>query len=523
VSLPLVGELALWVALLFAAWGLVTSAAAGPVARTDLAVSGHRAIHAAGVMSMLALLALATSLFRHDFTLAYVAAFGGVTAPPRELITALWAAPPGALLVLAVAMSAVAALVATDDEPVVSAALHLLLLGALATVLGSESPFERLPYLAGDGRGLPPQLRDAVSLLAWPVWAAATTAAAASFALATASALHAAARRGLAVRSHRWALGAWVLHSAALLLAIWWSYRMPSGDQTWLARALHPTVTVAWLALGVAAHLPAIERRWTMRVRGRLTILALPLPLLLISAMRGAEGGWQPLHELLHGVGGAWWIVLVVALLQVTVYAFVRAPRAPLPVDGRAVGFESAGGGEAGIAGALRGGRLGSRLSHAGIAIALVGLAAGVASRERTLVLDPGATSMSTDAMRRDWRIVYQGLSTGEERTPLGEVRWRELLLPVAIASEGGGAGRTLLVPEIREYVDVFGRPTAPPWPRPAIHHGVVQDIVIEPDSIGDGEGARVRVAFVPLPGLVWVGGLAVVLGGALALAGERR
>lgn len=502
----LVGELALWVAMVFALWGLVTSAAASSLARDDLAASGARAIHASGVMLMLALLALATSLVRRDFTLAYPAAFGGATATGREMIAALWAAPPGALLVLGVAIAAVATVAARS--PAVAAASQLVLFGVLATLLAAESPFARLPFPAGDGRGLPPSLRDPASVLVWPLWALAAASTVAAFALAIESALSSGDRISLLRRAEGWARGAWVLLSAALLLALWWSYRLPSGEETWFARAVDAGALGAWIALALAAHGSAIERRWMLRVRARAFLLAVPLPLLLTSVLLAPEGSWQSLHELGHRVGGAAWVVLIAATVQVLAYALVRAHEGVIPIGSRTLPLRA----------------LGGRLAHVGIVLVLAGGVAGVARREHLLTLQPGEATAAVDVVGREWSIVYQGLSLRERYSALGELRWRELLLPVAIApASPGPAERELLVPEVREHVDVLGRPTAPPWPRTAIRRDVIQDIIIEPDSIGNGEGARLRVTFVLLPGLLWLGGAVMLAGGVLSIVGERR
>ena len=63
----LIGELALWVALLMAAWSGVTSFAGGALGRDDLIASGRRGLYATCAMIVLASIGLWNALLTHDF------------------------------------------------------------------------------------------------------------------------------------------------------------------------------------------------------------------------------------------------------------------------------------------------------------------------------------------------------------------------------------------------------------------------------------------------------------------------
>jgi len=71
--MPLLGHLALWVALLAGVWGAATGFAAGPMHRTDLAESARRAGVALGVALGTAVVALLVAILRQNFNVAYVA------------------------------------------------------------------------------------------------------------------------------------------------------------------------------------------------------------------------------------------------------------------------------------------------------------------------------------------------------------------------------------------------------------------------------------------------------------------
>lgn len=522
-SASLVGELALWVALLLATWGTILSAVAGPLARADLARSGARAAHATTLFVVLSVLALWSAFLRLDFGIAFVAARGGMAATALERVIALWSAPAGALLVVAAAVGAVGsvalAIALRTWEPAArargatmlapgAAVIQLLLVAVLLTALVAEEPFGRTARPAADGQGLPPSWRHIAMLVMFPLWSLAIGAAAASAALATAATLGRSPRM-LVVRSAAadWVRAAWLLATATLLLALWWSYRTMPSMEGWLARAVGPAPLAAWVALALASSRRA-SRHVGSGSAGWLALMV-PLPLLMGASLAAPEGTWDPLHQLAHGPGGAWWIVAISAVALVIAFVLVRA-RGVIHAS-RAEHTE----GDNSTTAAL-----GRRLAIVGAALSLTALIASAFARTATLALVPGEPGVVADVIGREWRIVYQGLSVREDRTAFGAPRAHIVLHPFAI---GRGGADALIVSRVREQVDVLGRPTAPPWPFPGIGHGVLQDVVVLPDSLGNGETAHVRIAFVPLISLLWLGGVTLLAGGAVVAHTARR
>ncbi|HUF26947.1 MAG TPA: cytochrome c-type biogenesis CcmF C-terminal domain-containing protein [Gemmatimonadaceae bacterium] len=508
---PLVGELALWIALLLALWGVVVSTLGRALHRPELVSSAARALHALGSLLALALAALATSLARLDLSLAYVAAHAGANATRLELIGALWSGSAGALLLVGVVTATAASLAAASvarvapprDVATTVATAHLALLGLVVTVVLGAPPFEGLPWLPADGRGLPPLQRHTAALILPPIWAMAIAAAATTFAIATAAALGRIDRPVLAGLAMRWALRAWVLVTASLVAALWWSYETTGTPGIWTARVVGPVPLGAWIGLTGAVHL-ANAAGAAGPGRLRFAVLGLPLLLLLASALVRAEGTWDPLHELAHGRGAVWWVVMVAALTQVFLYVLWRTPGIATPIHARPGNTRA----------------LGSRLASAGGLLLLAGLAAGLVRRDHVVELRPGAATEVTGPLGRNWRVTFQGTSMREVRGPGGLPRWREMLVPLAMSE--AGVESHLVIAGVREYLDALGRTTSPPWPQPAIRRGIARDMIVVPEELVDGEAVRMRISFVPLPGLIWIGGIALVVGAGLIAAGSR-
>ena len=70
-----IGELSMWVALLFAAWACIVSFSGGALRRADLTETAERALYMTWGFVVLASIGLWTALIRHDFTLRYVASY----------------------------------------------------------------------------------------------------------------------------------------------------------------------------------------------------------------------------------------------------------------------------------------------------------------------------------------------------------------------------------------------------------------------------------------------------------------
>src|SRR6185312_17567568 len=80
-GVTLIGELALWVALLMAAWSTTVSYAGGALRRDDLTDSGVRGLYTTFAMVLCASIGLWTALLTRDYSLEYVASHISTNMP----------------------------------------------------------------------------------------------------------------------------------------------------------------------------------------------------------------------------------------------------------------------------------------------------------------------------------------------------------------------------------------------------------------------------------------------------------
>src|SRR6059058_4742490 len=160
--MTLLGNLALWLALLVGIWGALAGFVGGLKDRPDLARSARHAVFAMCAALLVAVVSLEWALFQHDFNVEYVAAYTSRNLPVFYTWSALYAGQKGSLLFWATVLSVFGslALVLTPRHhrallPHVAGVVSLVAAFFISVMLfGQANPFQRLPYTPLDGNGL---------------------------------------------------------------------------------------------------------------------------------------------------------------------------------------------------------------------------------------------------------------------------------------------------------------------------------------------------------------------------------
>lgn len=234
------------------------------------------------------------------------------------------------------------------------------------------------------------------------------------------------------------------------------------------------------LAFGVAmdegrVHWPAVTRPWLLAAW---TLLSLGLAL----RMRG---------QYAYAPGGGIWQWTPLATTALVAWA----------VAGRLLHLR------AGAAGDRW--RVGEQMAHAGVVVVLVGLAAGAFGSTRAFALSTGDTGQTGAPFGAQWRFVSQGVSrygtTDHDVTAVTLQGWRN------------GDSQGLIVSQYLTYGDDANGVPPVNVPVPALRASPLTDLRVSLDSTS-GDRAYVRVSFVPLAAVLWLGAVLTVLGGVLAM-----
>jgi len=240
------------------------------------------AIARPAALSQLALVAIAyacltTAFLSHDFSVAYVAQNSNSKLPLIYLISGVWGAHEGSLLlwalILAVWSGAVAIFSRSVPQRMVARVLGvmgLISVGFLLFILLTSNPFERLFPIPVDGRDLNPLLQDPGLAIHPPMLYMGYVGFSVAFAFAIAALLGGRLDSAWARWSRPWTISAWIFLTAGIALGSWWAYYELGWGGWWFWDPVENASFMPWLVGTALIHsLAATEKRgvfkaWTV-------------------------------------------------------------------------------------------------------------------------------------------------------------------------------------------------------------------------------------------------------------------
>jgi cytochrome c-type biogenesis protein CcmF len=335
VILGYLGAGALLAALVMGGFATVLSFWAGWRENGVMIQVGRRAFYAAATMIVLAGAVLEWALLSHDFSLAYVTEHTDVSTPTALVAAGFYGGQEGSLLYWALVLGLLGSASLVASAPLglrlaayatgVMAAILSFLLVVLVLV---ASPFDLLSVTPPDGLGLNPVLRDGGMLIHPPVVLAGFASFAIPFSFAAAALL--AGRPDSAWISHtrRFALMAWSLQTAGLVLGMWWAYHVLGWGGYWGWDPVENVALMPWLATTAYLHSSQVqEKRGSLRAWNfGLVILAF---LLVVFGTFIVRSGVVPsVHTFAISAIGPWFLAfLFVCIVFSVVLLAARASR----------------------------------------------------------------------------------------------------------------------------------------------------------------------------------------------------
>ncbi len=266
------GAGALFAGLVLGGFSAVLSFWAGWQENAIMVQVGRRAFYAAAAMVVVAGAVLEWALLSHDFSLAYVTEHTDLSLPTALVAAGFYGGQEGSLLYWALVLS-----VLGSFSLVASASLGLRLAAYAAGVMAAivsfflvvlvlvASPFDLLSLTPPDGLGLNPVLRDGGMLIHPPVVLAGFASFAIPFSFASAALLTGRPDSAWIAHTRRFALIAWSLQSAGLVLGMWWAYHVLGWGGYWGWDPVENVALMPWLATTAYLHSSQVQE-----TRGRL-------------------------------------------------------------------------------------------------------------------------------------------------------------------------------------------------------------------------------------------------------------
>jgi len=247
------------------------------------------AAHAQVLFMLIAFALLTYAFLVHDFSVKYVASNSNTALPTLYLVSGVWGAHEGSLLLWAVILSVWTSAVALFSRSVpdqmvarVIGVMGMVSIGFLLFMIFTSNPFDRLLAAPIEGRDLNPLLQDPGLAIHPPMLYMGYVGFSVAFAFAIAAMLGGRLDTAWARWSRPWTNVAWVFMTLGIVLGSWWAYYELGWGGWWFWDPVENASFMPWLVGTALIHSLAVtEKRgafkaWTVL----LAIFAFSLSLL---------------------------------------------------------------------------------------------------------------------------------------------------------------------------------------------------------------------------------------------------
>jgi cytochrome c-type biogenesis protein CcmF len=330
----ILGQLALWLALLMAAWGSVIGILGGLQRRPELIQSARRTSYALlGILSV-ASIALLVALLRHDFNVQYVWAYTSRNLPTPYVISAFYGGQSGSLLFWAFVLSVfgAAAQWVTPKRydylmPYVAAVTSMVTLFFVSVVLFASNPFERLAFTPPDGNGLNPQLQNPGMVIHPPMLYLGYISITIPFAFAVAALITKRLDTGWLHAIRRWTIVSWIFLSVGIVLGMWWAYVELGWGGYWAWDPVENASFLPWLTMTAFLHSVMIQEKRGMLKKWNMILIILSFMLSIFGTFITRSGIISSVHSFAQSsVGYFFLIFLITSAIALTWLVLQRLP-----------------------------------------------------------------------------------------------------------------------------------------------------------------------------------------------------
>jgi cytochrome c-type biogenesis protein CcmF len=294
---------------------------------------------------------LTYSCIAHDFSVAYVAHNSNTALPYLYLISGVWGAHEGSLLLWGLTLSIWTGLVAAFSKQIpdstrarVLGVMGLVSIGFILFLLFTSNPFARLFPSPAEGRDLNPLLQDPGLAIHPPMLYMGYVGFSVAFAFSIAALLEGRLDSAWARWSRPWTNVAWMFLTMGITLGSWWAYYELGWGGWWFWDPVENASFMPWLVGTALTHsLAATEKRgvfktWTVL----LAIFAFSLSLLGTFLVR--SGVLTSVHAFASDPSRGIFILVFLSIVvggSLLLYA-IRAPRVKSSAGFELVSRESA-------------------------------------------------------------------------------------------------------------------------------------------------------------------------------------
>ncbi|MDF1641026.1 heme lyase CcmF/NrfE family subunit [Thalassolituus oleivorans] len=213
----------------------------------------------------------------HDFSVRYVASNSNTALPVLYLISGVWGAHEGSLLLWALILAVWTAAVTVFSRSIpdnmvarVIAVMGMISTGFLLFMLFTSNPFERLQFPPLEGRELNPLLQDPGLAIHPPMLYMGYVGFSVAFAFAIAAMLNGSLDSAWARWSRPWTTAAWVFLTVGIVMGSGWAYYELGWGGWWFWDPVENASLMPWLVGTALMHSLAVTdkrgafKAWTV-------------------------------------------------------------------------------------------------------------------------------------------------------------------------------------------------------------------------------------------------------------------
>jgi len=280
--MAIAGSISIFLSFVVSIYVLIASVLSARLNRRDFLNSAKNGVISICLLLIIAAICLINSLVNLDFSLKYVALNTSTDLPMIYRVTALWAGQAGSLLLWSLVLSIFSAMVVIFNRNnntkfysyviTTLAAVSFFFIFLIAFV---ENPFQKLPFIPDDGRGLNPILQNgymAIHPLTLYIGYVGVTI---PFAFAMGALLSGKIDDEWIKNSRKWILFAWTFLSMGLLLGARWAYLELGWGGYWAWDPVENAAFMPWLAGTAFLHSVMIQERKKMLKKWNLILIIL--------------------------------------------------------------------------------------------------------------------------------------------------------------------------------------------------------------------------------------------------------
>jgi cytochrome c-type biogenesis protein CcmF len=302
--MTVLGQLALWLALLLGVWGTVVGVLGGQRGDAALIRSAQRTTYALAGLLAVASLGLVVALLKNDFNVEYVASYSSRNLPVAYKLSAFYGGQSGSLLFWALVLSlfAAAAQLVTPRRyaylmPYTAAVTAAVTTFFVAVTVFASNPFDRLDFTPMDGRGLNPQLQNPGMVVHPPLLYLGYISITIPYAFAVAALLTRRLDVGWLHAIRKWTLLSWVFLSIGITLGMWWAYVELGWGGYWAWDPVENASFLPWLTMTAFLHSVMIQEKRGMLKRWNVILVGLSFALSIFGTFITRSGIISSVHS----------------------------------------------------------------------------------------------------------------------------------------------------------------------------------------------------------------------------------